>query len=837
MEAKPSPQHEEPLAGLFTEAASEGADAGLNDAAAAGVSGVSAVAGVTDESAVPPVADAVGGAGVGAAGRLGMQAKCDEIVQLMAHVQSLFPADCPGADARTVVNALTDEGASDFAKIVAQVMRKCSELEVLSAGVVGSRSVKRAGRPGVAQASGFKTGVEMMQHLTGSSWGEASRKVRVGQSMLAGETAEREAREQREALAARFGACTSDTGDGADGTADGSGGDDGDLAGVDAAASAAAAAEAAAAEAVLVLAVPWHTVLDRAVSRDLLTDPQNDAIRQGLGAPPHAPEPDTHTADAPTGATGATTGATANAAASSTTSAAAAAAVAPACAFHTAAYAALHTSHPQNRTAGNPADGTTENPAGGTTDGTANGSTGAFLTTSAGFFDAGSCGGRCEAALLVLWWQAGLDLVGAAQHTRVEELRRQARAIRDLLDPDGATLRRNQRYEARSFRWWTDQKGQFHARLTCDDDAGAWIGAIFASALRPRRGGPRFIDPDEQAAGDELAQDQRSHEQISHDLLIDLLQSGAVADQKTVFGTQQVGVRVVQVVNREAYLAEQAEARAAEAAAEAAKAAKKAAWQAARGKTPAAQQPTGAQAPGAQTTVAAPASSAAPVAPAAPADPIGVVAWYEDGLTITSDAVVAKQRCNAGVVHVTVDEDYNPLDVGREQRLYNGAQRIALATRDGGCRWPGCDRPASYCEAHHIDHWHSDQGRTDIDRGIALCSAHHLQLHNYGWKITRDGRGPFMLHPPPGPEGTAPPIILENPPPSATRAPQSPPGVTGRPDLAAATARAAAPTFELTQTELATPLPITYGMQLGAARARRFKPADQRAYAQANGYA
>ncbi|MHA3724819.1 hypothetical protein ACXR2T_13195 [Leucobacter sp. HY1910] len=61
--------------------------------------------------------------------------------------------------------------------------------------------------------------------------------------------------------------------------------------------------------------------------------------------------------------------------------------------------------------------------------------------------------------------------------------------------------------------------------------------------------------------------------------------------------------------------------------------------------------------------------------------------------------------------------------------------------------------------------------------------------------------------------------------------------MTGRPDLAATTARAAAPTFELTQTELATPLPITYGMQLGAARARRFKPADQRAYAQANGYA
>ncbi|MHA3722410.1 hypothetical protein ACXR2T_00875 [Leucobacter sp. HY1910] len=548
MEAKPSPQHEEPLAGLFTEGEGAGTGAGANDPATDGAPATSATA---------------GGLGGATAGGLGMQAKCDEIVQLVAHVQALFPADCPGSDARAVVNELTDEGVIDFVKIVAQVMRRCAELEALSAGAVGARSVKRGGRPGVAQASGFKTSVEMMQYLTGSSWGEMSRKVRVGQSMLAGETAEREARVQREELAR-----LAREANGSDGDSDSDGADgDAGASGVDAEAAAAAAAERAAAEAVLVLAVPWHTVLDRAVSRDLLTDPQNDAIRQGLGAPPRAPEPDTHTADAPTGATGATTGAVANAAASSTTSAAAAAAVAPACAFHTAAYAALHTSHPQNRTAGNPADGTTENPAGGTTDGTANGSTSAFLTTSAGFFDAGSCGGRCEAALLVLWWQAGLDLIGAAQHTRVEELRRQARAIRDLLDPDGATLRRNQRYEARSFRWWTDQKGQFHARLTCDDDAGAWIQTIFASALRPRRGGPRFIDPDEQAAGEELVQDQRSHEQISHDLLIDLLQSGAVADQKTVFGTRQVGVRVVQVVNREAYLAEQAEARAAEAAA------------------------------------------------------------------------------------------------------------------------------------------------------------------------------------------------------------------------------------------------------------------------------
>jgi hypothetical protein len=29
----------------------------------------------------------------------------------------------------------------------------------------------------------------------------------------------------------------------------------------------------------------------------------------------------------------------------------------------------------------------------------------------------------------------------------------------------------------------------------------------------------------------------------------------------------------------------------------------------------------------------------------------------------------------------------------------------------------GCDRPPSYCEAHHIDQWLRDDGKTDIADG------------------------------------------------------------------------------------------------------------------------
>src|SRR5690606_32793267 len=129
---------------------------------------------------------------------LGMQARCDEVVQLLESVRALFPADVPGVDARSVVNALTDTGVRDFALIMSTLMRKCSQLQLLSAGAVASRSTRQAGQSGVAQSEGFRSDVEMMQKLTGASRSDAARQVRVGESILAGEAAERAAREQRE---------------------------------------------------------------------------------------------------------------------------------------------------------------------------------------------------------------------------------------------------------------------------------------------------------------------------------------------------------------------------------------------------------------------------------------------------------------------------------------------------------------------------------------------------------------------------------------------------------------------------------------------------------------
>jgi 3-oxoacyl-(acyl-carrier-protein) synthase len=68
------------------------------------------------------------------------------------------------------------------------------------------------------------------------------------------------------------------------------------------------------------------------------------------------------------------------------------------------------------------------------------------------------------------------------------------------------------------------------------------------------------------------------------------------------------------------------------------------------------------------------------------------------------------------------------LDVGRATRTVSAAQWKALVARDRHCTAPGCTRPPSHCDAHHIQHW--DQGGpTDIANLRLLCWHHHRQEH------------------------------------------------------------------------------------------------------------
>jgi hypothetical protein len=88
-----------------------------------------------------------------------------------------------------------------------------------------------------------------------------------------------------------------------------------------------------------------------------------------------------------------------------------------------------------------------------------------------------------------------------------------------------------------------------------------------------------------------------------------------------------------------------------------------------------------------------------------------------------------------------------PLDVGRATRVVAPAQRTALTVRDGGCRFPGCDRPLAWCDAHHLRPW-ADGGPTDLDNLVLLCRGHHHAVHEGGWQLHRHPDGTLTATPP-----------------------------------------------------------------------------------------
>ncbi|WP_183092750.1 HNH endonuclease signature motif containing protein [Nocardioides stalactiti] len=104
-----------------------------------------------------------------------------------------------------------------------------------------------------------------------------------------------------------------------------------------------------------------------------------------------------------------------------------------------------------------------------------------------------------------------------------------------------------------------------------------------------------------------------------------------------------------------------------------------------------------------------------------------------DGDLSAGDNLSAEQArrlaCTAKIIPVVLGGRGEILDLGRARRLFNPAQRKAMALRDRHCRAEGCTVPAAWCEAHH-DHPWSQGGRTDLDDGRLYCSWHHHRAHD-----------------------------------------------------------------------------------------------------------
>ncbi|MEB0266073.1 HNH endonuclease signature motif containing protein [Cryobacterium sp. 10I5] len=366
-------------------------------------------------------------------------------------------------------------------------------------------------------------------------------------------------------------------------------------------------------------------------------------------------------------------------------------------------------------------------------------------------------------------------LLAEARTLNADQLFKRARRVRDVLDEAGIAAREKAAYDDRSLRFYRLHTGQVRMVGLFAPEDGEYLMQTYDAITSPRRGGVRFVDKEQAAWAKRVQDDPRTTEQLTADAFLALTKLGVKADPKRIAGGRSPAVRMVTIRPRNTTPTG------------AISTGSSPAGPAATDAAPTGNTPTGASqsetaSTGIASTGAAPTSTAPTGTTQVSTASIGAAAGGTEtgGPTLAADALASdaaagpetetpalqpgviegtavtvssetleRNRCDSGLLNVTFDDHGRGVDLGREQRTFSPAQRAALALRDGGCMWPGCDRPPSWTETHHIQHWTDDAGETNLADGILLCRSDHLRLHNEHWHITRDHTGQYWLTPPP----------------------------------------------------------------------------------------
>ncbi len=110
-----------------------------------------------------------------------------------------------------------------------------------------------------------------------------------------------------------------------------------------------------------------------------------------------------------------------------------------------------------------------------------------------------------------------------------------------------------------------------------------------------------------------------------------------------------------------------------------------------------------------------------------------------------STRTLERITCDCTISRVLL-ADSMVIDVGRATRVTSAPTRRALRVRDRSCRFPGCDRSASWSNPHHIIAW-TRGGPTNPANQVLLCYYHHRLVHEGGWQVIKAGRE-FRFLPP-----------------------------------------------------------------------------------------
>ena len=121
--------------------------------------------------------------------------------------------------------------------------------------------------------------------------------------------------------------------------------------------------------------------------------------------------------------------------------------------------------------------------------------------------------------------------------------------------------------------------------------------------------------------------------------------------------------------------------------------------------------------------------------------PAGELEW---GGTLPAETV-RRLACDSAVTRITGLGELER-EITHAGRSIPPATRRPMVARDHHCVFPGCDRPASWCDGHHLVHW-ADGGPTKLDNLGLLCRTHHRKVHEEGWKLRREKEGRWVAAP------------------------------------------------------------------------------------------
>jgi hypothetical protein len=126
--------------------------------------------------------------------------------------------------------------------------------------------------------------------------------------------------------------------------------------------------------------------------------------------------------------------------------------------------------------------------------------------------------------------------------------------------------------------------------------------------------------------------------------------------------------------------------------------------------------------------------------------------------TVFDTTTTGRLLCDATLHRVIMDGRSAVLDYGTASRTITAPMWAALGVRDRHCRFKGCDRPAAWCEGHHVHPWQLG-GPTNLANLVLLCVRHHHLLHKPGWRAKLLPDATFEVTTPDGRVLTAKPAL------------------------------------------------------------------------------